>query len=61
MMKIDLKTYATLLFSINWEFKGIHFEDNYLAWRVNFWRELFPKVLFEALMGSLKGMRSLLI
>lgn len=55
MMKIDLKTYATLLFSINWEFKGIHFEDNYLAWRVNFWRDLFPKVLFEALMGLSEG------
>jgi len=54
-MKIDINSYANLLFSLNWEFEGINFQDDYFASKVNFWRDVFLKVLYDALMGLSEG------
>lgn len=57
MSTIDKNSLATLEFDVRWESDlGTH-QERYLAQNVNFWRDLFPTEVSEALIGSKEGDR----
>lgn len=59
-MKIYEDTLATMDFRVGWEHDGIRYTDCLHAQRVNFWRDILPAGLCEA-MGRQPGMRSIVL
>ena len=57
MSHIDKDSLATLEFDVNWESDSGNHQERYLAPNVNFWRDLFPAKLSEALPGAAEGDR----
>lgn len=46
---------ASIEFEVEWNHGGISHTDTYMARKVNFWRDCFPKGFFEAVMGKQTG------
>ncbi len=54
-MKLDTTTLSKILFSINWESDGISHREDYLAEKVNLWRDVLSHALQDALMDLHTG------
>lgn len=52
---IDKNSLATIVWSLQWQSPEARHDERYLARRVNFWRDIFPKGMFEALKGTTSG------
>ncbi len=57
MSGIDKGSLATLEFEVTWQSDSGRHQERYLAQNVNFWRDLFPAKLSEALRGAAEGDR----
>jgi hypothetical protein len=55
MTSIDKDSLATLEFELNWKSELGSHTETYHAEHVNFWRDVLPQEIYEALMGSLRG------
>jgi SAM-dependent methyltransferase len=55
MMPIDLNTTADLCFTLRWRSERAEHTEIYQAQRVNFWRDILPRPLFDDLMGKTSG------
>lgn len=55
MNRIDADTTADIYFQMNWSSQGVRHTDAYSGHRVNFWRDLLPKGLYDNLMGRHTG------
>lgn len=55
MDTITSENLASIEFILKWEKNGIKHEDRYFAHRVNFWRDLLPPKLRDAVMGASTG------
>lgn len=55
MNRISSQTTADLFFQFNWSGDGVQHTDAFAGHRVNFWRDMMPQRLVEALMGKRSG------
>ena len=55
MNRTNRDAMASICFIVEWDDGGIHFADCYHAEKVNFWRDLFPVGLYDALMDKSEG------
>jgi len=55
LLMIDRHTLASLIIDVRWRGGEAHHREMYFARRVNFWRDLLPERLTDALMGKSDG------
>ena len=55
MNTITPEKLASIEFKLRWERNGIKHEDRHFAPRVNFWRDILPPKILEAVMGASPG------
>jgi len=55
MHEITPDSLATISWNLRWQSDEARHEERFLARRVNFWRDIFPKGMSEALMGAKQG------
>lgn len=55
MNRISTRTTADLFFQFNWSGNDVQHTDAFAGHRVNFWRDMMPQNLVEALMGKSSG------
>jgi SAM-dependent methyltransferase/FKBP-type peptidyl-prolyl cis-trans isomerase 2 len=55
MSRISSNTTADLFFQIHWQSDGVMHTDAFAGRRANFWRDMLPDSLYDALMGTQAG------